>query len=139
MTPPEKLLRIGCKTAIDAAMTSNSKTCPVRTNPAPKQALPYIRVGSASATSSRDNKTHQGTTMIMSFNVHADDPAEVDDLLNIAVAALTDRSSAISVDSSVNLITYFLDDNGISGMFENEMPTGIQYMKQFRIKYRTHE
>ena len=138
MTDPTKLLRIAGKTAIDAAMTTNSKTAPVRTNPKHDQTLPYIHQA-LSELDPRHTTTAEGTTSRITYNVYADDPAEVDDLTIILLEALTDRTTPISVDSSVKLITYDLDDNGISGTFENEIPNGVQYMKSVRIKYRTHE
>jgi len=138
MTDPTKYLRIGGKTAIDAAMTTNSKTCPVRTNPKHGQALPYIHQA-LSFVNPRHTTTAQGTTTFITYNVYADDPSELDDLVVITLGALTNINSPISVDSSVKLITYDIDENGINGTFENDTPDGIQYMKAIRIKYRTHE
>lgn len=133
-----KKIRAGMITAIDAAMTTNSKTCPVYANPPHNQTVPYIHL-SAFLTLPRHNKTHEGTEHYPELVVYADDPDEALDLADIALQALTDRDSAITVDSSVKLITWDLDS--ITEVTPIPVPEGdgAHYGVRIRLKHRTHE
>lgn len=133
-----KKIRAGIVTAFDAAMTANSKTCPIYANPPHNQAVPYAHLSSFT-TIPRHNKTHEGTEHYPEIVIYGDDPDEVLDLCDIALQALTDRDSAITVDSSVKLITWDLDS--ITEVTPIPVPEGdgAHYGVRIRLKHRTHE
>jgi len=136
MIDPTLQLRAGIITAIDAAMTANSKTCPVFANPPHNQSLPYVHLANVFI-SPRHNKTHEGTTSYHVIVAYADDPDEVLVLTDIVLQSISDRANAITVSASVKLITYELDF--ITGPTEIDTPQGVQYGVSIRLQYRTHE
>lgn len=133
-----KKLRIGMISAINTAMTANSKTCPVYKNPPHNQTLPYIHLPTTLVLP-RHNKTHEGTETYPTLVVYADDPDEALDLADITLQALTDRDVPITVDASVKLITWDLDS--MTEVTPIPVPEGVgeHYGVSIRLKQRTHE
>jgi len=136
MTDPTLKLRAASGAAIASAMTTAGYTAAVMANPDPGQALPYVLVGSATATP-RHNKTHDGTFSTALFVAWAATEDVAQSLAGTVLTALTNRSVPISVDSSVNLITYGLDQ--IGPVLIEESPDGRRFGVPVRLRYRTHE
>lgn len=131
-------LRAGSLTAIDAAMTAASKTCPFFVNPPHNQSLPYGTFPNFFQLP-RHTKTSQGTTSFHTVVVYADDPDEALTLAGVVLTSLTDRNAPITVDSSVKLITYDLDYMSDATPIPVPEGSGAHYGVSIRLKYRTHE
>lgn len=138
MILPTRYLRAAAITAIDAAMTTAGRTCPVIANPKQGQALPFIGLGFPYI-EPRHTNTSEGTTSYHSYIVYADDPTEAMELSDIVVQALTDRDSPISPGGGVKLVSWDLDYT--TEALEYQMPgtEQLQYGVPIRIKYRTQE
>lgn len=138
MKDPTRHLRAGAKTAIDSAMSTAGKTCPVRANPSSGQALPYIGLGWAYV-EPRHTVTEEGTTSFHTYIVYSDSPTEAMELADIVLQALTNRSTPITVDASVKLISSDLDFISEAVSFDTPDSDQLRYGVPIRIKYRTHE
>jgi hypothetical protein len=139
MNSPTLELRKGAYVALQAAMTTAGYTARVRTAPQHGTTLPYVEMVAPGVTVlPRHNKTHEGadsTHLFIAWSTTVDD-AEA--LANVVLSALTDRTSPISVDASVNLCDYDLESMG--PLIEDDLAgDGTAYGVPVRLRYRTHE
>jgi hypothetical protein len=129
-------LRKASGAAIASAMTTAGYTSRVMANPDQDQALPYVLIGPATQVP-RHNKTHDGTTSTALFTAWATTEDAAYALAGVVLTRLTDRSSAISVNASVKLITFDYDQIGPTIIEDH--PAGKRFGVPVRLRYRTHE
>ena len=140
MIDPTTDLQTGTVTKLGTALTTAGYAAGiVYKAPDPGAALPYVEVRDATITP-RNNKTHDGTNATQLFICWAKTADGAQSLAATVLAALTDRTSAISVANTTKLITSDLDSMGPRFTDDtSENDSQHAFGCPLRLRYRTHE
>lgn len=91
------LKAIGAK--LVAAYAAASETCPWSVNPSPGKALPFGVLGDDTENAAFSTKNTDGGVLTHTLRIYSNSDAEARRLANIAIAALTDRTSPLTLAS----------------------------------------